>query len=321
MSEPNNSQQAQTREDTQPPKPLSAGVLLKQARKEKGFLLETVHEATKIPLDVLKAIEEGYTVRNITPFYYKGFLKIYAQHLGVDISQVVQDYKKEELPKKYYKKIQTPTISVQDPLSQAMTRERMRRIVIGIGIILALFVVVKFFGWVKNRKTDAPRVVKSRVKKESVKADKKPSKEKTKTADTKVAPKVEAKSEPKPEVKVEPAPEVKAEVGVEEGAVGGAGLSSSENGQSSSAKKIRLTVRAKKNGWLKVTSDGELVFQGTLDVGAVETWLADRKIEISGKNISQLEFELNGKMIGTLGRDDRRANKVVITKDGLSVTK
>ncbi|MCK5014442.1 MAG: DUF4115 domain-containing protein, partial [Candidatus Omnitrophica bacterium] len=84
-------------------------------------------------------------------------------------------------------------------------------------------------------------------------------------------------------------------------------------------KEIALTVRAKQNSWLRVRTDGMIVFQSTLRLGDVETWMADDEIEISGKNINQLEFELNGKMIGTLGRKDRNAKKVVITKNGLSV--
>ena len=84
-------------------------------------------------------------------------------------------------------------------------------------------------------------------------------------------------------------------------------------------KEIILTVRAKQNSWLRVRTDGNIVFQSTLRLGAVETWTADNEIEISGKNVDQLEFELNGKMIGTLGRKDRNAKKVVITKNGLSV--
>jgi len=84
-------------------------------------------------------------------------------------------------------------------------------------------------------------------------------------------------------------------------------------------KSITLTIRANQNSWLQVKSDGNIVFQSTLRTGAVETWLADSEIVISGRNINQLEFELNGKMIGTLGRKDRNAKKVIITKNGLSV--
>ena len=86
-------------------------------------------------------------------------------------------------------------------------------------------------------------------------------------------------------------------------------------------KDIMITVRSKKNSWLRVKTDGETVFQTTLKQGVVESWSADENIEISGKNLAQLEIEFNGKMIGNLARDGRLANTVVITKKGLSVIK
>ncbi|HQL41483.1 MAG TPA: helix-turn-helix domain-containing protein, partial [Candidatus Omnitrophota bacterium] len=52
------------------------GLILKQAREAKGISLEAVQDATKIPLDSLKAIEEGYRVRTMTDFYYRAFVKL-----------------------------------------------------------------------------------------------------------------------------------------------------------------------------------------------------------------------------------------------------
>ena len=66
------------------------GRIFKEARESKGITLETVQEVTKIPMDVLRAIEEGYTVRNISPFYFKGFLKMYAQYLNLDIREIIE---------------------------------------------------------------------------------------------------------------------------------------------------------------------------------------------------------------------------------------
>ena len=47
------------------------GSLLKKVREAKGISLEVVHEHTKIPLDALRALEEGYTIRTLSPFYQK----------------------------------------------------------------------------------------------------------------------------------------------------------------------------------------------------------------------------------------------------------
>ena len=87
------------------------------------------------------------------------------------------------------------------------------------------------------------------------------------------------------------------------------------------AKNVLLSIRAQKNTWLQVKVDGSTVFESILKKGVSETWIAQKEIELSGKNINQLEFEVNGKMIGTLGREDSQAKKVVITKNGLSVKK
>ena len=79
-------------------RPQNKGQILKRLRESKGIALETVHESTKIPMDALKAIEEGYTIRTLSSFYYRGFLKIYAQFLKVDVGEVLDDYHPEKIP-------------------------------------------------------------------------------------------------------------------------------------------------------------------------------------------------------------------------------
>src|ERR1039457_1924227 len=66
--------------------------MLKNTREAKGLTLEIVHEATKIPMDSLRAIEEGYSVRILSPFYYRGFIKIYAEFLGLDVGERYKQY-------------------------------------------------------------------------------------------------------------------------------------------------------------------------------------------------------------------------------------
>src|ERR1700733_13063975 len=66
--------------------------MLKTTRQAKGLTLEIVHEATKIPMDALKAIEEGYSSRILSPFYYRGFIKIYAEFLGLDVQEMYKEY-------------------------------------------------------------------------------------------------------------------------------------------------------------------------------------------------------------------------------------
>src|ERR1039458_9810581 len=73
--------------------------ILKNTRETKGLTLEIVHEATKIPMDALRAIEEGYSVRILSPFYYRGFIKIYAEFLGLDVGEMYKQYGLDQAPK------------------------------------------------------------------------------------------------------------------------------------------------------------------------------------------------------------------------------
>jgi len=116
-----------------------AGVILKKVRESKGVSLEIVHDATKIPMDALRAIEEGYTIRMLTPFYYKGFLKMYANYLGMDASEVIEDYKPEELPRHIDPNLDG--FEMPPWVEKFFTQERKQQAIIVAGAILALFLL------------------------------------------------------------------------------------------------------------------------------------------------------------------------------------
>jgi len=290
----------------QPEQPKSKGPTqgekLKEFRMEKGLSLDSVHEATKIPMDALRAIEEGYKIRTLSSFYHKGFVKIYAQYLNVDIGEVIEDYKKEELPKYVKKDVDFYDYDFRPFLHKFLTRQRKQQLIMLIGMIVLFFFIFKVITWFTHRKP-------------------KPSKKEVQVTQPEIKkPVVQTQMPPKPEVRVlppkpEPRPVVRTAPPVVKPSQAQPAIVKPET------KNVTLTIRTNKRSWLRVRADGQIVFQSTLEKGAVETWSADEKIEITGKNINQLEFELNGKMIGTLGRKDRKAKSVIVTKEGLSVTK
>lgn len=287
--------------------------ILKKAREQKGLSLENVHETTKIPLDVLRAIEEGYRVKSVSPFYYKSFIKIYATFLEINPSEILEAMEEQ----KPAPKVSTPAplpiseFNSSEWINRTFTRQRKKQIMTGLVLILGLFVVFKVFGWIHYKWTHRP-VKTAVVKTQEPKKDKKPVKvDKKETAKPK-----EAVKEVKEAIKEEEKPFVE-----EVSQVVAAPVVQSPSTTTTITKNVTLTVRAKKSIWLSVKADGATVFQSTLGSGSVETWMANEKLEISGRNLSQLEFELNGKMIGTLGREDRQAKRIVFTKEGLSVSK
>ncbi len=301
-----------TNQDDSKQKP--KGVVLREAREEKGLDLVTVHEATKIPLDILRAIEEGYTVRTLSPFYLKGFMKMYAQYLGVDISQIVDDYKREELPEKIDGDIDKQE-DIEEKITTVLPRELQQQLVKGAAVLVALFLVFKMGGCVKRRwlgrkpaqQTDIrTRRIKKPEEAPFEKDIKAPAKAASPAKEVKTAPPKPAAAQPAP---VAPSGTVQTPAAVQPPA------------EKKPAKPVTLTVTVKKKGWLQVKVDGTVVFQSTINEGAKETWEAEKSIELSGKSIQDLDFVLNGKELSPLGRADRNARRLIVTPQGISIKK
>ncbi len=68
------------------------GKELKQLRERIGIELQTVAKETKISLKILEFLEEENFEKLPALVYLKGFLKGYAQSLGLDPQKVAEDY-------------------------------------------------------------------------------------------------------------------------------------------------------------------------------------------------------------------------------------
>jgi cytoskeletal protein RodZ len=70
----------------------SIGDLLREARHSKKATLEDVSRITKITIDILEKLEAGAFDKLAAPAYTKGFLKLYAEYLGLDSQAIVEAY-------------------------------------------------------------------------------------------------------------------------------------------------------------------------------------------------------------------------------------
>lgn len=310
----------------------SQGTLLKSTREARGISLEVVHEVTKIPMDVLRAIEEGYTVRSLSPFYLKGFIKMYAEYLKINVQDLYADYKKPQAPvvavsvvKAKAPVLPEESFDLKQWLGKVFTYRRKQQIAALTVLFVAFFLLFKLITFFTHRPA-RPEVAKPGVKSEPVKVKKeKPVATKNnpvvETAAVKKIPPPSPAKVPEPALpkNTEPAPVKTSAKAVSSYASTATTIPQASAPTQQLGQEIMLTVRAKKDTWLRVESDGITVFQSGLTRGKSETWLASNKIEISGKNIQQLEFELNGKMIGALSRRDSKAKKIMITREGLAV--
>ena len=75
-----------------PDEELYRGKTLKQIRERIGIELQMISKETKISLKVLECIEEEAFENLPALVYLKGFLKGYAQSLGLDPQKVIEEY-------------------------------------------------------------------------------------------------------------------------------------------------------------------------------------------------------------------------------------
>ena len=72
---------------------------LKEKRKELGYSIEYVVEKTKLYPSMIRDIEEG-NLANVSPTYIKGFVRIYASFLEIDIGASLDEFSaSKSLPK------------------------------------------------------------------------------------------------------------------------------------------------------------------------------------------------------------------------------
>jgi len=266
--------------------------ILKATREAKGLTLEIVHEATKIPMDVLRAIEEGYSVRILTPFYYRGFIKIYAEFLGLDVKEMYTQHGLDQpapkpLPSVPVSPVKTTRKAMQPPQPNVFLEQMqegfafvfkpktLKLIFKIIGFLLLLFLFFKMAGCVA-----------SHMHKKGASSNRQS-----------LALMQERNASTPQEM----------------------------NHQSVQApsddNKVEIAVRASRDIWLLVRVDGHVVFETTLSKGSMESWSGDDRIELSGGDLELLDMEVNGRHIGSLGGGERRIRKVLITPEGLTVKK
>jgi cytoskeletal protein RodZ len=70
----------------------SIGEILREARHRKQVTLEDVSRVTKIKVAILEQLEADEFDRLVSPTYTKGFLKLYAEYLGLDSQELIAAY-------------------------------------------------------------------------------------------------------------------------------------------------------------------------------------------------------------------------------------
>jgi len=90
----------------------------------------------------------------------------------------------------------------------------------------------------------------------------------------------------------------------------------------SASKEINVSLTVKKECFLKVLVDGEVVFEGILRKGSIENWQAKKEIELRRiSDGSAIEVEVNGELLPSLSKIHKPVKSLRITSTKISVVK
>ena len=258
------------------------GPILEKKRREKGLSLKEVEQATKIRTRYLEGLEREDPTSLPDPVYARGFLKTYANFLGLNGDQLSREFRDHRAPRRErqlnsYEALQRgefdqPLINpggVDDAERSGISGATILTIVLA---VLVLGVVIGALYYVGSRST--VNTSDSALEKESV-----------------VEEDVGDGSSREDPSREEPVAGSETETGADAG--------SSED----SPETVQVTVRVvgAPTG-LTVLTDGRVASDQYAQPGFSQTFEARRAVSISTANAGAVEVEVDGQNIGRLGR-------------------
>ncbi|MBI2875002.1 MAG: helix-turn-helix domain-containing protein [Firmicutes bacterium] len=301
---------------------------LKAARLGKNLSLDQVQQATKIRIKYLQAIEDGEFVQIPGEIYLRGFLRSFAEAVGLDGKELLQRYSQDS---RQPEEPREPVWSLPGwtGRKRAARRSRLLTGLLGIIALLALaWVILARLGFevpldlLGGEKPQGTPPAASGPASQSPAGSIEPGSGKTSgTAGT-----------------GSQSPAAGPGTGGDKAAAGGgnvpggAGQPPPAPGDPSSAPDLVLEVDSKEltryrvrgdrivfytlirkvhansvdnRSWFKVSADGVDVFEGTLDEGQSATWEAKKELKLRIGYPKVTEFIVNGRSLGIPGGDVR----------------
>jgi cytoskeletal protein RodZ len=269
------------------------GRILEQKRKEKGLSLDEVEKATKIRKRYLDGLErEEYAVLP-AGVYARGFLKTYANYLGLDGEALSRQLKSRRKPRREQginyntdaeNGFEEPLIA---PTGLQGTEKRRFPTSAAVTLLVAVLVLAVVIGalYFVGRGVEASRSGKDNP------PPAQPAENPPKQGQEKVASKEGA-----------------TEAGAQNNEAAGSEKDASNTGaedaqQSAPPDTLRVSIRVSdRPSWLLIRTDGTPVYEQVAEPGFSRTFEADRRLYIKGGDAGAVTMEINGQDAGTLGQ-------------------
>ena len=278
-------------------KEITLGSLLRTSREERHIDLDAVVKATKVRRHYLEALENEEWEKLPSKVFVKGFLRSYAEFLGLD-TETVLDYYQKAAPRERYQPHALQSIGTRSSMwRRTITISLLVLALIGVIIYLrgnGISIIGQAFRYLDTRSVTEQKEVE--IEREDVKI---PDEE---AAEPVFAARAEIEDEQGEEIAsvAEGETAQDAVVAPEEGAV------ATEAGEEQPlSPRFVLTATVIARTWLSIAVDDEPVKEYLFQPGETFRWTAEEGFDMLVGNAGGIEFSLNGSPIGDLGPEGK----------------
>lgn len=253
------------------------GLELKQMREQKGLTLSQVQTDTKIRSRYLEAIEQGDLASLPGLVYARGFIKSYAEYLGMNGQELLERYElvqpaatqnvPTELPRRSAKH-SAPVDASKPSLGNSRL---LPQIIAGVGVVAVL---VAAYVLLVNRNDPSPQVPNDNAKTQATNNPQD-------TTPTAQQPPVAPPEPPKPQVTVtQTAKEANSTL---------YSVAGVEN--------LTLELSAQDKCWVEVKVDGKVIESGIVNAGETRTWSGTKDIAVLTGNSKSITLKANDQSV------------------------
>jgi cytoskeleton protein RodZ len=255
------------------------GSELKSMREAKGYSLEDVQQATKIRIRYLEAIEAGDLSAMPGMVYARGFIKSYAEYLGVNGQELLEKHglAADREPHPADTGLRKSSAPIASKRSTVSTSRLVPQVLALVGVLAVLTLGYVF---IVNRGDNGQ--TQQQVNDQE--------KAKTQTTAGAATPATPAPA-PTPAVKPVEPPKPKTVV------------QQVEKGQNQATfavtggEPLTLVLSAASNCWVQVQADGKTIDSGTIKAGDSRTWKANKSLSVLTGNSKGVTMKLNDQVV------------------------
>lgn len=275
------------------------GSVLKAEREKRGLTVKDIERETSIRAKYLEALERGKYDALPGEVYVKGFIRNYAEFLGLDAEKLVQEYREEIYGTDVEPIVQatpatTSIVNEHAPFSSGSDfHERVEK---SHGkqaaFLLVAAIVLAFVGSIYYFFGDDPSAPKPQQTAQQSAPQKPQTQPPTVPAQQTQTPQTPAQNNQQQQQAQQPA-------------------SVPAIGNTASASAGQSEVSAKFTGrcWMQVFVDGKNVYEGIAEPNQTMQWAGKDSVVITAGNAGAIDITYNGQRIGKLGKEGAVAEK------------